>query len=86
MGAIWVVLSVLFEFGFGHYVEGDSWADLSQNYDATEGNIWLLVLLDLSDIRDLVVDDGQPFAHATTAREQADREVGLRLRHRRSAR
>lgn len=35
MGATWVVLSVLFEFGFGHYVEGDSWADLFQNYDVT---------------------------------------------------
>ena len=24
VGAVWVTLSVLFEFGFGHYVEGDS--------------------------------------------------------------
>ena len=45
VGAIWVVLSVLFEFGFGHYVEGDSWADLLQNYDVTSGNIWILILL-----------------------------------------
>ena len=45
IGAIWVALSVLFEFGFGHYVEGDSWADLLQNYDVTEGNIWILILL-----------------------------------------
>jgi hypothetical protein len=28
IGAIWAALSVLFEFGFGHYVEGDSWTDL----------------------------------------------------------
>jgi hypothetical protein len=45
VGAIWVVLSVLFEFGFGHYVEGDSWADLFDNYDVTEGNIWILILV-----------------------------------------
>ena len=45
IGAIWVALSVLFEFGFGHYVEGDSWADLFQNYDVTAGNIWILILL-----------------------------------------
>ena len=45
MGAVWVVLSVLFEFGFGHYVEGDSWADLLQNYDVTAGNLWILILL-----------------------------------------
>jgi hypothetical protein len=45
VGAIWVALSVLFEFGFGHYVEGDSWSDLLRSYDVTEGNIWVLVLL-----------------------------------------
>ena len=45
VGAIWVVLSVLFEFGFGHYVEGDSWADLLDNYDVSQGNIWILILL-----------------------------------------
>ena len=45
VGAIWVGLSVLFEFGFGHYVEGDSWADLLDNYDVSQGNIWILILL-----------------------------------------
>jgi hypothetical protein len=45
MGAIWVALSVLFEFGFGHYVEGDSWTDLLQNYDVMAGNLWILILL-----------------------------------------
>ena len=45
IGAIWVALSVLFEFAFGHYVEGDSWAVLLDNYDVTEGNIWILILL-----------------------------------------
>ena len=45
IGAIWVALSVLFEFGFGHYVEGDSWADLSHNYDVTAGNIWILIFV-----------------------------------------
>lgn len=45
IGATWVALSVCFEFGFGHYVEGDSWSDLFQTYDVTEGNIWILILL-----------------------------------------
>ena len=45
IGAIWVALSVLFEFGSGHYAEGDSWTDLFQNYDVTAGNIWILILL-----------------------------------------
>jgi hypothetical protein len=26
-------------------VEGDSWADLFQNYDVTAGSIWILILL-----------------------------------------
>lgn len=45
MGAIWVTLSIVFEFGFGHYVEGDSWSDLLGNYDPTVGNLWILILL-----------------------------------------
>ena len=45
IGAIWVALSVLFEFGFGHYVEGDSWSYLFQTYNVAEGNIWILILL-----------------------------------------
>ena len=45
VGGMWVALSVLFEFGFGHFVEGDSWADLLENYDVTDGNIWILILV-----------------------------------------
>lgn len=45
IGAAWVALSVAFEFGFGHYVDGDSWTDLLSNYDVTAGNLWLLILL-----------------------------------------
>jgi hypothetical protein len=45
VGAIWVVLSVVFEFGFGHYVEGDSWSDLLESYDLTVGNLWILIVL-----------------------------------------
>jgi hypothetical protein len=44
IGAIWVALTVVFEFGFGHYVDGDSWEELLSNYDVTEGNLWLLIL------------------------------------------
>jgi hypothetical protein len=45
VGAIWAGLSVLFEFGFGHYVEGDSWTDLFKTYDVTAGNLWILIPL-----------------------------------------
>jgi hypothetical protein len=43
VGAIWAALSVLFEFGFGHYVESDSWTDLFETYDVTAGNLWILI-------------------------------------------
>jgi hypothetical protein len=45
VGAAWVVLTVLFEFGFGHYVDHKSWDELLDNYDISEGHLWFLVLL-----------------------------------------
>ncbi len=45
IGMAWVVLTVLFEFGFGHYVDRKSWSDLFENYDLAGGNLWLLVLV-----------------------------------------
>ncbi len=45
MGVIWVVLTVLFEFGFGHYVMGNSWDTLLSDYNVFEGRIWVLVLV-----------------------------------------
>ena len=44
IGAAWVLLTVAFEFGFGHYVDGKSWPELLENYDIAGGNLWLLVL------------------------------------------
>jgi hypothetical protein len=45
IGGAWVVLTVFFEFGFGHWVDRKSWAELLDNYDIAEGHPWLLVLL-----------------------------------------
>ena len=45
IGGAWVVLTVLFEFGFGHYVDRKSWSELLDNYDISDGHLWLLVLL-----------------------------------------
>ena len=44
-GALWLALSVAFEFLFGRYVEGASWAELLAAYDVGEGRLWPLVLL-----------------------------------------
>jgi hypothetical protein len=45
IGATWVVLTVAFEFGFGHWVDRKSWSELVANYDLTSGHVFLLVLL-----------------------------------------
>jgi hypothetical protein len=44
IGGVWVVLTVLFEFGFGHYIDGKSWSELLENYNVPAGRIWILVL------------------------------------------
>lgn len=45
VGAVWVVLTVLFEFGFGSAAEGLAWGEMLEPYDVTKGNLWILVLL-----------------------------------------
>jgi len=45
VGCGWLLLTVLFEFGFGHYVAGHSWARLLQDYNVLQGRVWSLFLL-----------------------------------------
>lgn len=45
LGVLWLVLTVLFEFGFGHYVMGNSWQALLHDYDLLEGRVWALIPL-----------------------------------------
>lgn len=45
VGIFWVTLTVLFEFGFGHYVVGHSWVHLLSEYNLIKGRLWSLVLL-----------------------------------------
>jgi hypothetical protein len=45
IGLLWVVLTLGFEFLFGHYVVGKSWRDIVQVFDATDGNLFLLVMI-----------------------------------------
>jgi hypothetical protein len=39
------VLTILFEFGFGRYVVGDSWSTLLRAYNPGEGRVWAAVPL-----------------------------------------
>jgi len=45
VGTLWLVLTVLFEFVFGHYVVGHSWDKLLADYNILQGRVWVLVLL-----------------------------------------
>ena len=45
VGFIWLILTIWFEFGFGHYVVGDPWQKLLHDYNLLEGRVWTLVLL-----------------------------------------
>lgn len=45
VGAIWLALTLAFEFGFGRYVSGLSWEALLADYDLRRGRLWPLVLL-----------------------------------------
>lgn len=45
IGALWLILTVIFEFMFGHYVMGNSWSRLLYDYNILEGRVWSLVLL-----------------------------------------
>lgn len=48
IGAMWFGLTVMFEFGFGHYVMGHPWAKLLHDYNLLQGRVWVLVLVALS--------------------------------------
>ncbi len=45
VGALWLALTLAFEFIGGHYGFGKSWSELLADYDLRRGRIWLVVLL-----------------------------------------
>ena len=45
IGVFWVILTVLFEFVFGHYVIGNPWQKLLADYNILKGRVWSLFLL-----------------------------------------
>lgn len=44
VGSFWLLLTVVFEFAFGRFVQHKSWADLLHAYSFQGGNIWPIVL------------------------------------------
>ena len=45
LGLVWLLVTVAFEFVFGHYVLGSGWDELIEAYDVTTGNLWSVLLL-----------------------------------------
>ena len=43
IGIIWMVLTLAFEFLFGHYVMGNPWGTLLLDYDIFSGQLWVLI-------------------------------------------
>ena len=44
IGIYWVVLTLIFEFGFGYFVVGKSWQDILQVFNITKGDFFVFVL------------------------------------------
>jgi hypothetical protein len=45
IGFIWLIMTILFEFGFGHFVMKHPWSRLLHDYRIDEGRLWILVLI-----------------------------------------
>lgn len=45
IGLIWLVLTVAFEFLFGHFVARHSWSRLFKDYNIFAGRVWILILI-----------------------------------------
>jgi hypothetical protein len=45
VGLCWLLLTVAFEFGFGHWIAGHAWPRLLHDYNLAAGRLWPLVLL-----------------------------------------
>ena len=45
IGDIWLIMTISFEFVFGHYIAGHSWPRLLMDYNILNGRVWILVLI-----------------------------------------
>jgi hypothetical protein len=45
VGAGWLALTIAFEFGFGRLVAGQTWEELTADYNVAKGRTWPLVLV-----------------------------------------
>ncbi|SDK96409.1 hypothetical protein SAMN05660337_1861 [Maridesulfovibrio ferrireducens] len=48
IGFMWLILTIAFEFLFGHFIMNNSWVILFEDYNIFKGRIWVLVLIALT--------------------------------------
>jgi hypothetical protein len=48
VGALWVALTLGFEFLAGHFLFGEPWGQLLEEYNVFRGRIWILVLVTIT--------------------------------------
>ena len=44
IGLTWLAATILFEFGFGHFIDGKSWGELFRDYNIFAGRLWPVFL------------------------------------------
>jgi hypothetical protein len=47
IGALWVALTLAFEFLAGHYLFGSPWSELLAEYNVFRGRIWILAVISI---------------------------------------
>lgn len=47
VGFVWLLLTIAWEFIFGHFVMGHPWARLFHDYALWDGRLWILVLVSI---------------------------------------
>ena len=45
IGSCWLLATIAFEFGFGHFIAGHTWSKLLADYNVLNGRLWLLFLI-----------------------------------------
>lgn len=45
IGVAWLIATITFEFGFGHFIAGHPWSKLLADYNLLNGRVWLLFLI-----------------------------------------
>jgi hypothetical protein len=48
VGGLWVALTLAFEFLAGHFLFGNPWSQLIEDYNVMRGRIWILVLITIT--------------------------------------